>query len=128
VKTKATNLPPIGAPEGTVWFGGPVDEASVSLRFFGDDLEPTEITRLLGCQPSEAACTGQLVTCLKGSYTARRGFWRLRSERGETDIADQLTNLLGRLTGDLAIWRELTARYDADLFLRAFPRLQQPRY
>ena len=35
-------------------FGGKVDEATVSIRFFGDDLIPDELTKLLGCQPTEA--------------------------------------------------------------------------
>jgi hypothetical protein len=112
--------PPEGAPEGTAWFGGPVDEASVTLRLFGDDLDPTEITRLLGVEPSEAARTGESVTRANGTYTARQGFWRLRSGRRETDIADQLLTLLARLTDDLSVWRALTSRYRADLFCGLF--------
>jgi hypothetical protein len=112
--------PPNDAPEGTVWFGGPVDEASVTLRFFGDDLEPAEITRLLGCEPSEAARTGENLRRSNGTFTVRQGFWRLRSERSETDIADQLLALLARLSSDLSVWRELTDRYRADLFCGLF--------
>ena len=32
--------PPEGAPEGTVWFGGPVDRWRVALRVYGEDLDP----------------------------------------------------------------------------------------
>ena len=40
---------------------GPQDGVQVSLRVFGTDLEPGEITRLLGADPTEAARTGTVL-------------------------------------------------------------------
>lgn len=97
-----------------------MDEASVTLRFLGDDLDPVEITRLLGCEPSVAARIGEQVPRTSGSYTARTGFWKLRSGRSETDIADQMASLLDRLTDDLGVWRQLTTDLRADLFCGLF--------
>ncbi len=36
------------APEGTVWFGGPVDRSKMSIRIIGESVDPNEITKLLG--------------------------------------------------------------------------------
>ena len=51
------NKPPeeivASAPEGTVWFGGPVDRSTMSLRIFGESVDPLEITKLLGHEPTK---------------------------------------------------------------------------
>lgn len=44
-----------------VTVGGPVDRVTVSLRVFGDDLDPVEVTTLLGCQPTEARRRGEVI-------------------------------------------------------------------
>ena len=75
---------------------------------------------MLVCDPSEAARTGEVVIRSRGSHTVRRGFWKLRSERSEVDISDQLTVLLGRLTDDLTVWHTLAERYEIDLFCGLF--------
>jgi hypothetical protein len=48
-------LPPT-KPEGELVCvaGGAIDESSITLRFFGDDLDPDELTQLLGVEPSIA--------------------------------------------------------------------------
>lgn len=113
--------PPKGAPDGTVWFGGPVDSASVSLRIVGQDLDPLEISMLLGCEPTEAARTGDTLTRPNGrTRLVSKGFWRLRSERQATDLADQIESLLAKLTKDIAVWQSLTERFDVDLFCGLF--------
>ena len=99
-----------------------MDEASVMLRIYGDDLDPEEITRLLGCEPWDAGRTGELKVGAKRSWTVRRGYWKLRSERSETDVAEQIPELLARLTQDLGVWEALASRYKMDLFCGLFLR------
>jgi hypothetical protein len=113
--------PPQGAPDGTVWFGGPVDSASVSLRIFGEDVDPVEISMLLGCEPTEAARTGETLTRPNGrTRMVSMGFWSLSSDRQATDLADQIESLLAKLTNDAAVWQSLTERFDVDLFCGLF--------
>src|ERR1700753_4050892 len=98
------------------------DEFRVTLRFYGDDLKPDEMTRLLGCAPTNAERTGEIVTTSRGTTrTVRRGNWRLGAETSEAEIEDQVVELLARLTDDLAVWQALTARFEADVFCGVFP-------
>jgi len=113
--------PPKNAPEGTVWFGGPVDESCVSLRIFGDDLDPLEISRLLGCEPSEAARTGEVLVRSNGrSRSVKHGFWRIDTDKDSRDVEEHIFSLLSRLTDDLSIWKSVTERFDVDLFCGLF--------
>lgn len=115
------NPSPPNGPVGTIWFGGPVDSASVSLRIVGHDVEPTQISTLLGCESTEAARTGDVLTRPDGrTRSVSKGFWCLRSDRQATDLADQIESLLAKLTSDLTVWRSLTDRFDVDLFCGLF--------
>ena len=63
--------------ERFVRFGGPVDKVTVSLRLFGEDLDPDEVTKLLGCKPTSAARKGDV---MPGRYhrIANKGCWLLK--------------------------------------------------
>ncbi|WP_312786176.1 DUF4279 domain-containing protein [Stenotrophomonas indicatrix] len=98
------------------------DHSLVTLRFFGSDLLPDEISALLGATPTASYHKGQE---LKGSQSgvvrvARTGSWRLDAERREPeDLEAQIFEILDQLTGDLAIWASL-ARFRPDLFCGLF--------
>jgi len=98
------------------------DHSLVTLRFFGSDLLPDEITALLGATPTASYHKGQE---LKGSQSgvvrvARTGGWRLDAERREPeDLEVQIFEILDQLTSDLAIWNSLE-RFRPDLFCGLF--------
>lgn len=71
----------------------------VALRVMGDDLIPSEVTALIDVKPS--------VTATKGNRVV---------------VDAQVLEILGRLTGDLEIWRELGRRFRIDVFCGAFMR------
>jgi len=96
-----SRFPPQDAPEGTQWFGGPIDQAKVTLRIVGDQLDPKEITRLLGCEPSESARAGEITKHGGLSRTVRHGYWRLSNGKSDTDVEDQIQILLAKLPSDL---------------------------
>jgi hypothetical protein len=96
------------------------DEFCVSLNFRGDDIDPPEITRLIGCEPTSAARTGDLSARAGRSFTYPSGFWSLSTQRSTHDIEEQLAELFSRLTSDCDVWRSLTTRYSADLFCGVF--------
>lgn len=115
------NPSPPDGPAGTIWFGGPVDSASVSLRIVGDEVDPAEISTLLGCESTEAARTGDVLTLANGRTRAvRKGFWTLSSGRQATHVADQIESLLAKLTSDVTVWQSLADRFDVDLFCGLF--------
>jgi hypothetical protein len=113
--------PPAGAPDGTVWFGGPVDEAIATFTVRGNDLDPAEITFLLGCAPTSSARTGETITNAHGrSRVVRQGFWGLATSRSNLAIEDHVAVLVAKLTSDLGTWRSLAARYRAEIFCGLF--------
>jgi hypothetical protein len=108
--------PPTGAPEGTIWYGGPVDRWKVALRVYGDELAPDRISALLGCEPSSAA--------LQGEPFPKKGRWIFEIDSkdcGENDdVDDGIRLLLARLPPAPDVWASLTKTYSVDVFCGIF--------
>lgn len=95
---------------------GGVDSTSVTLRFFGDALDPAEVSRQLGAEPTLSRRKGDVITGQEGRV-AETGSWLLSSERqSKSPLELQIAALFGRLTSDLSVWKQLSATYYADLF------------
>ena len=111
--------PRIEHPEDLVTFGGQVDRVKVSIRFFGDDLDPAYVTGRLGIEPSAAHRKGDQ---LPGRYRriAKQGSWRLEGNDSLPSVEHQLRLLFDVMTSDLSVWSELTSRFQADVFCGIF--------
>ena len=93
-----------------------MERSAATLRFFGEMLDPDEITRLLGRSPSAAERKGDIVGHRK-NRVARLGSWRLSAtDREPGDLDSQVDEILGGIPNDLSVWRQLTRVYAADLF------------
>jgi hypothetical protein len=103
---------------------GRVSSSTVTLRFFGDTLEPAEVTRLIGAQPTSSELKGTVRRTRNGNESiARTGGWTLSvPNRSPADLSAQIAQLLLPLTSDLAVWDDLTKRYRADIFVGLFLR------
>jgi Domain of unknown function (DUF4279) len=110
-------LPPT-KPEGeSIWVaGGTIDGSNITLRFFGDDLVPDELTQLLGVEPSIAYRKGDIFRGKEYDRIYGIGSWRLKSERAEIDLEEKIDRLLDKLPSDLEIWHGLTRKFQVDLF------------
>jgi len=121
---KIARKPPSGAPEGTVWFGGPVDRFKITLRIFGDGLDPGHITSLLGCTPTTAETRGKAIDIPgRASRIPKKGRWSLTIESKDCpdgDVEDGIKTLLRRLHDDPEMWATLTSTYTVDLFCGLF--------
>ena len=97
-------------------------ETTITLRFFGDDLDPDEVTTRLGCSPSFSAKKGSVWTTKGGTEkVARTGFWRLAvANRSPGDLDAQITELLAQCSDDLSEWANLTTRFTANVFCGVF--------
>jgi ribosomal protein L19 len=108
------------APEGTIWFGGPIDKSKVTLRIFGDDLNPDEISELLKCNPSVSYKKGDII---KNGQTAKAktGRWSLESTLSdETDLEEKVWDILKRLSSDVNVWKSITTKYEVVFFCGVF--------
>jgi Domain of unknown function (DUF4279) len=94
----------------------------VTLRFFGDDLEPSEISTLLATEPTASERKGDVRTSSPGmEIVARTGSWRLSvDDRSPGDLDAQLGQLFSRLTPDLSVWEGLAQRFQSDVFCGLF--------
>lgn len=102
---------------------GIVDRSAVALRIFGDDLVPSEVTALLGCEPTEAYAKGDVrINPTTGSrYIRKMGYWGLSVEdRRPEDISGQILEILAKLTQDRAVWDQLRSKYEMDFFCGVF--------
>ena len=101
---------------------GAIHTTSASLGFYGDDLDPDEITAALCGVPTVGVRKGQpWVTDLGAEKVARTGSWRVVAERScPGDLDRQIAGLLEHLTDDLAIWNDLAGRFRGRLFCGLF--------
>jgi hypothetical protein len=124
-KQPILRTPPVGAPEGTVWFGGPVDRFKVTLRIRGEDLVPNDVSALLRCEPSVSEQKGvPVVSCSGITRVPKTGRWSLRLDSREcsptVDVDEGIQKLLALLPSERDVWASLTSRYQVDLFCGLF--------
>lgn len=116
--------PPRGAPESTVWFGGPVDRFRITLRIASEKLDPDEITSILRCAPMKSRRKGDPVNESPGAaMLAQKARWSLSvssDDCGDGDVEDGIELLFGMLPADPAIWQSLSEQCDMDLFCGLF--------
>ena len=100
-----------------------VARTRASLRIFGDDLVPEEITDLLGHAPTKSQRKGEEVPLPKaGKFrTATTGGWWLHSNEVEPgDLDSQIDDILSKLTNDVSTWDNISSKHDIDLFCGLF--------
>lgn len=97
-------------------------ETKVSLGFFGDDLDPAELTALLGAPPRESATKGsRRITAGGREFMAKTGKWLLDAPPSiPGDLATQIDAILTELTPDISVWQALAGRFHARLFCGLF--------
>lgn len=94
--------------------GGPIDEVNVTLGLYSEDLEPEEVSRVLGVEPTSAHRRGESRRPEGPPY--RLGAWLLTEHGGDAELAEAiLDRLLKRLPEDQAVWRDLRMRHDIQL-------------
>lgn len=113
-------LPPTAPAGPLTWIGGKLLNVSVSLRFFGPDLDPEFVTRLLRCSPKKAYRKGDELPG-RCHRLAKQGSWRLKSDQSGMELPDKIADLLDRLPDDLEVWTQLREQStNADLFCGLF--------
>ncbi|WP_294306919.1 DUF4279 domain-containing protein [uncultured Sphingomonas sp.] len=101
---------------------GIVRETSVLIGFYGDDLDPAEITQSLGAEPTIGVRKGEAWFPQPGAAKiAPTGSWRIKAERCTPgDLDGPIHVILDRLSNDLSLWNDFARRYDARVFCGLF--------
>lgn len=100
-----------------------ISRSTVSIRFFGLDLDPEYITQVLGCEPSSGAKRGDRISKPETrERIAQKGFWLLNYGKIDaTNIEEKIEVLLDKLTDNLEAWHEVTKDLDvADIYCGLF--------
>jgi hypothetical protein len=103
-----------------------LDRSVATLRIAGDDLDPSEISVLLGHAASKQQVKGEIFggKVTGRSRTAKTGMWRLEAtDATPEDLDGQIAELLGKLTGDRKVWEQISNKYDIDLFCGLFMKV-----
>jgi hypothetical protein len=95
-----------------------LSRSAAAFRLFADDLSPTEVTALLGGEPTKSAVKGGNTPPNAGGriFVARTGSWVREVEGREPADGDaHIAALLEDLTTDMEVWQALAARFRVDL-------------
>jgi hypothetical protein len=95
----------------------------ISLRIFGDDLDPSFLTQQLGVAPTESGRKGEPnESSRRGAMSLwETGVWVYRlSMRSDTELGDALDELLAAMPQDATLWEELTSTYSVDVLCGLF--------
>ena len=101
---------------------GSLHTTAASIGFYGDDLDPVEITTALGAEPTVGVRKGDVWHTKAGvEKVASRGSWRMEAERREPgDLDGQINELLDGLSNDLPAWQSYSKRYRGRVFCGLF--------
>lgn len=91
---------------------------SVGLRFFGDGLEPDEITAILGIQPTESHRRGDIRRTRSGRAIGewREGAWLYKEKSDDVEsIEEALASFVRRLSESKEKIRSISCRPDVRL-------------
>ncbi len=92
--------------------GGEVDEYHISLGFYGDELNPEEISTLLGRPPTSSCFKGDVVHKNGRSRVERTGRWLIAvPEKPGESLEPQIEEVFRELSSDMEVWRSLAKRF-----------------
>ena len=96
--------------------GGPIDAVNVTLALYSEELEPEEISRALGVEPTHAHRRGDHrrgESPGSGIPPYSSGAWLLKEHGRDAEPAEAVIDrLLKQLPEDPAVWRDLSTRHD----------------
>jgi hypothetical protein len=112
---KPRREPAKNAPEGTVWFGGPLEWFSVALIIHTETIPIDRLSQLLECEPTRARVKGVAALRTDGSAMRppRSTSWTLamlREETDEWDLCEAAKLVLARVNASQKVWEEISGQ------------------
>lgn len=101
---------------------GALHKSAALVGFYGDNLDPAEITAAMGAEPTIGVRRGGTWFTASGvKKVADTGSWRIKAARSEpADLNGQIEGILSRLSDDLDVWRSFSGRYRGKIFCGLF--------
>ena len=94
--------------------GGPIDETGVKLCVYGEDLDPDDVSKRLGIEPTDCHRIGERKSPRSPPWDS--GAWILEIRGEPPDDPETLTSkLLSKLTVDGSVWMRLSDDYIVQL-------------
>ena len=114
--SKFARQPPAGFEDAILFAGGEVDEYHICLGYYGDELNPDELSALLGRKPTSSSLKGDIVRKNDRTRIEKTGKWILcaRETPGEP-LEPQITDLRASMIAELSVWRSLAKRFRVKL-------------
>lgn len=98
-----------------------VDNATTSLSVTARDLDPADVTTLLGCMPTRSFRAGDVRSTRSPDQRWKHGGWILKTTLDrQADLGAQIEDLLDQVTQDVAVWQQITERFSARIFCGIF--------
>jgi hypothetical protein len=112
---KPLRKPATDVPEGTVWFGGPLEWFSVALVIHTETIPVDRLSQLLECEPTRVRVKGVAPVRADGSaaWPLRSTSWTLamlREETDEWDLCEAAKLVLGRVNASRQVWEEISGQ------------------
>jgi Domain of unknown function (DUF4279) len=98
----------------------PIKQAGVTLIVWGADLEPEEISRVFGIQPTSSNRKGDQRG--QNGRVSPNGRWlHAFSDRAASNINDQIRDAFAELPSDARTWTDLSTRFEIEIICYLFP-------
>jgi hypothetical protein len=114
-----TQPPPLPT-SGLFRIGRPIDKARLTVRLYGDSLDPAMVTRRLCVSPTHCCRKGDRFYGDEGELAARTGIWTFIRKVETGSLDHHVLSLLQYLNGNPAVWRDLTSQHQAELNIVAY--------
>jgi hypothetical protein len=115
--------PPAALEDAILVAGGEVDEYRICLGYYGDELNPDEVSAQLGRNPTSCVRKGDIVHRNDRTRIEKTGKWILNAREAPGEpLEPQITDLLESMTADLSVWRSLAARFRVRFVVGAWIR------
>ena len=102
-----------------------MESLSVALRIFGDELDPEQISGLLGQAPTRSSVKGEeTIGRVTGERRVQRtGMWILSEEKdnpAREDLDSVVLSVLTQTSSDVELWNQIRERYSVDILCGLF--------
>ena len=102
-----------------------IDDVTIALRFFGDDLDPPALTALLNVAPTTTYRRGEVYRGKRTGFTRiyKTGAWIYDRRYKELDVELAVKKVLTDFPDDFSLWRMLNDQFSVDLYLGLWMKL-----